>query len=112
MAKVKELSIPQMIQQLDQKVVKEYDIYIGHHKALMPYANRELSEEEVKLANGILAQIQDSFKELYAAFGYIQERQQFTLKAINEFVSFKNGLKGAGAEPVTAEIVTPETKVN
>lgn len=93
--------IQELIRELDELLIERSQVYIDLHKEFDRFRGKPI--EDVDVVNKILEEIQDTFRDMYPAYHFIGERYPTTVKIVEEYDAFIQGLTSAGAKIVERE---------
>ena len=99
--------IEQLISQLDQEMVTQYEGYIKCHRELDKHRGKPVDDTNLQEVNDILKDMQERFIVIYPALQFISTRYEFATNVTNEFKSFFDTLQKASAEAENVKIITP-----
>lgn len=103
------MNIEQLITNLDQEMVKQYEDYVKCHRELDKHRGKPVDDTNLEEVNRILKDMQEKFLVLYPALQFIATRHEFVTNVTNEFQAFFETLKQASteAENMKSNIITP-----
>jgi hypothetical protein len=92
------VTVKSLVEALDSHMQLRYEEYLAAHRELKPYSEKILDDEEVKAANAVLKNIQETFTDLYDGYHFILFRHQLATNAVSSYNEFIEKLKAAGAK--------------
>lgn len=91
------MDIQKMINELDQESNRIYEEYVLLHRELDHHRGKQIDDTNLPEVNRLLKEIQEKFAEVYPAYYWVAQRNQFAVNAVNSYNDFIELLKKAGA---------------